>query len=91
MAEETRARIRECAVSIWLKAPVDVLLARVKRKDNRPLLKGGDPREALERLLGEREPTYATADIHFDCEDGPHTTAVENLMANLVERGIWVS
>ncbi len=91
MAEETRARIKESAISIWLRAPVDVLLARVKRKDNRPLLKNGDPREALERLLREREPFYATADLHLDCEDGPHSTAVDSLLAQLIERGIWVS
>ena len=52
----TRARMKDCAVSVWIKAPVDVLLARVKRKEDRPLLKPGNPREVLERLLTEREP-----------------------------------
>jgi shikimate kinase len=90
MSEETRARIKETATSIWLRAPVDVLLARVGRKGNRPLLKTGDPRATLERLLTEREPTYAEADITFDSKDGPHGAAVDQLVAILTERGIWV-
>jgi shikimate kinase len=90
IAVETRARIREKATSIWLKAPVDVLLARVRRKDNRPLLKNGDPRETLERLLKEREPVYGEADFQYDSVDGPHTVAVEEIVGLLTERGIWV-
>src|SRR5689334_2048054 len=56
---KTRANIRDTSVSVWIRAPVDILLQRVKRRDNRPLLKTGDPREILERLLAEREPIYA--------------------------------
>ncbi len=73
-----------------MKAPVDILLARVKRKGDRPLLKTGNPRQTLERLLTEREPTYSQADIIFDSVDGPHTAAVDRLLATLTERGIWV-
>lgn len=90
MAEETRARIAEKGVSVWLRAPVDVLLARVHRKDNRPLLKTDNPSETLERLLREREPTYSQADIVFDSVEGPHTAAVEQLLATLTEKAIWV-
>jgi shikimate kinase len=89
MDAETRVRIKECAVSVWIKAPVDVLLARVKRKDNRPLLKAGDPEEILTHLLAQREPTYALADITFESENGPHTETVDKLIAALSERGIW--
>ena len=89
MDAETRARIKECAVSVWIKAPVDILLSRVKRKENRPLLKNGDPREILTRLLADREQTYALADITFESEDGPHAEAVEKLVALLTERGAW--
>jgi len=85
---ETRARMKECAVSVWLKAPVDVLLARILRKDTRPLLKAGEPREVLERLLTEREPIYALADIAIESESGPHCETVERIMAALSERGI---
>ena len=85
---ETRARMKECAVSVWLKAPVEVLLARILRKDTRPLLKAGEPREVLERLLTEREPIYALADIAIESESGPHCETVERIMAALSERGI---
>jgi len=85
---ETRARMKECAVSVWLKAPVDVLLARILRKDTRPLLKAGEPREVLERLLTEREPIYALADIAIESESGPHCETVERIMAALNEHGI---
>ena len=85
---ETRVRIRDHAVSIWIKAPVDVLLARVQRKDDRPLLKTGDPREVLERLLKEREPIYAEADLAIESENGPHADTVERIVAALKERGV---
>ncbi len=91
MEAETRARIRELALSIWIKAPVDVLLDRVKRKDNRPLLKNGDPREILERLLKEREPIYAEADLAVESENGPHSDTVDRIVGVLAERGIWVA
>lgn len=90
VSPETRERIKDKGLSIWLKAPVDVLLARVKRKDNRPLLKTGDPRETLERLLREREPFYSQADIQFESVDGPHAAAVEQIVELITERGIWV-
>jgi shikimate kinase len=84
----TRARMKDCAVSVWIKAPVDVLLARVKRKEDRPLLKTGNPREILERLLTEREPIYAEADLAVDSENGPHAETVERIVAALKERGV---
>ena len=85
---QTRARMKECAVSVWIKAPVDVLLARVQRKDDRPLLKGGDPRAILEGLLEKREPIYAEADFAVESEAGPHDGTVERIMAALMERGV---
>ena len=76
----TRELIKRRAVSIWLKADVDVLVRRVARKDNRPLLKGKDPREVLTRLAKEREPYYAEADIHISTGDTPHQAAVEAIL-----------
>ena len=87
---QTRARMKESAVSVWIKAPVDVLLARVQRKDDRPLLKNADPREVLERLLKEREPIYSEADFSVSSENGPHAETVERIVAALKERGTWV-
>jgi shikimate kinase len=90
MAAETRACLKQNAVAIWLRAPVDILFARVKRKGDRPLLKTDNPRETLEQLLAVREPTYATADIIIDSEDAPHAVAVDKLVATLTDSGIWI-
>jgi Shikimate kinase len=89
MAEETRQRLKSGALTIWLRAPADILFARVKRKGNRPLLHTANPRETLEKLLVEREPTYALADITVDSEDAPHTETVEKLLAELTKRNVW--
>jgi shikimate kinase len=87
MDPSTRESLKDGAVTIWLRAPVEVLLARTSRRDNRPLLKGGDPRATLQRLLGEREPTYALADHTLDSQDEPHATTVERIVALLGEDG----
>jgi shikimate kinase len=63
MNGETRAAIRASAVSVWLKADLDTLMARVVKKQNRPLLKTDDPRAVMERLMAVRYPVYAEADI----------------------------
>lgn len=65
---ETRENVRRNGISVWLKADIDVLLQRVSRRNNRPLLKEGDKRQILERLMAERYPTYAQAD--FTVESG---------------------
>jgi shikimate kinase len=85
--EQTRARIEAGATSIWLKVPLDTLVARVGRRDTRPLLRNGNPREILEKLLKEREPIYAQADLTVDSEEGPHASAVDRILSALRERG----
>jgi len=72
----TRALMKERAISIWLKAPLDVLMKRVGKRDDRPLLKEDDPRAVMERLMREREPIYAEADITIETGAGPHNSAV---------------
>jgi shikimate kinase len=84
---ETRSEIKKKAVSIWIKAPLEVLLDRVVRRDTRPLLKNGDPRQILEQLLAQREPIYAEADLAIDSADGPHAVAVERIVEALKELG----
>ena len=84
----TRATMKDRALTIWLRAPVDLLLARVGKRHNRPLLNNPDPRSTLERLLAQREPTYAEADVIFDSVDGPHTAAVDQVLAELKARGL---
>lgn len=86
--EETRERIKEHAVSIWLRAPLDLLVQRVLRKDTRPLLRNTDSRATLERLLREREPTYAQADLVIESDEGPHDVVVKRIVAALDERAV---
>ena len=69
MNEHTREAIAAAGISVWLKADVDVLLERVSKKQNRPLLQNADPRGVLERLIAERHPVYALADITVPTRD----------------------
>ena len=85
---ETRARIRETAISVWIKVPVDVLLSRVGKRDTRPLLKNGEPRAILEKLLAAREPVYAEADLIVESENGPHGATVDRILAELQQRDL---
>src|SRR5262249_27575859 len=66
LSAKTRTEITRSGVSIWLRAPVELLLQRVSRRDNRPLLQTADPRAVLERLLTERTPYYAQASLILD-------------------------
>lgn len=66
MNPETRAKIRERAISVWLRADLDLLTRRVGRRRDRPLLQEGEPREVLARLLALRSPVYAEADLVVD-------------------------
>jgi shikimate kinase len=86
MNAKTRALIKEKAVSVWLKADLDVLVRRVSRKDTRPLLAGRDPREVLQQLMNERYPVYAEADIVIETDDGPASAAVEAILDALQRR-----
>jgi len=90
LSAKTRAAFAANGVSIWLKAPVDLLLQRVARRDNRPLLKTADPRAVLTRLLSERGAYYAEANLIYESRDGPHEVAVEevlSLLASYLARG----
>lgn len=69
MNAQTREAIASHGVSVWLKADLDLLMERVSKKQNRPLLKNPDPRGVLERLMSERYPVYATADITVPTRD----------------------
>ena len=83
MNAETRASSRKHAVSIWLKADIPILLRRVKRKNDRPLLRGDDPEGVLQRLLSEREQTSEEADIIVVSREGPHEAVVDEITDNL--------
>jgi len=86
MREETRNRIRNRAVSIWLKADADVILKRVKRRADRPLLQTSDPAATVGRLMQEREPVYAHADLTVWSRDVPHEKIVDECVEALHSR-----
>jgi shikimate kinase len=77
MREETRGRIRDKAVSIWLKADADIIMRRVKRRADRPLLQTADPAATVGRLIEEREPVYQQADLTIWSRDVPHEKIVD--------------
>ena len=83
MHEETRARIAASGISIWLKADLDVIWRRVRKRSHRPLLQGGDPEQTLRTLLEQRYPVYARADITVISRDGPQDLAVEEAIEGL--------
>jgi shikimate kinase len=83
MNAETRERIRERGISIWLKAELDVLMKRVKRRGDRPLLKADDPQAVLKRLMDERYPVYAEAALTVLSREASHEDAVEDVLQAL--------
>ncbi|MBX3520257.1 MAG: shikimate kinase [Xanthobacteraceae bacterium] len=87
MNADTRARIRDKGLSIWLKADVETLLKRVKRKANRPLLQNPDPEGTLRNLLAAREATYAEADLCIMSCEVPHEEVVEAIV-NLLDTSL---
>lgn len=80
---DIRAAIQEKAVSIWLKADLDILVERVSRRDTRPLLREGDKGEILAKLIDERYPIYAQANICIDSNAGLHDMVVEQIVSAL--------
>jgi len=86
---ETRATIKAAGISIWLKADRELLLSRVRRRGGRPLLADGDPGEIIDRLIADRYPIYAEADIHIQSRDVAHDAVIEdilNALADYLER-----
>jgi shikimate kinase len=86
MREETRNLIRAKAVSIWLKADADVIMKRVKRRADRPLLQTEDPAATVSRLLEAREPVYQSADLTIWSRDVPHDRIVDECLDALRAR-----
>jgi shikimate kinase len=76
MNADTRATIKARGLSVWLRAELRVLLKRVQRRDNRPLLAAGDPETVMKKLMAERYPIYAEADIIVESRDVPHDVIV---------------
>jgi len=83
MDPPTRGVIARCGVSVWLRAELDVLVARVSRRSNRPLLKTGDPRAILAELIERRYPVYAEADLIVDSGEGSPEMTVNRVITKL--------
>lgn len=83
LREETRALLKARAVTVWMRADLEVVAERVTRRDTRPLLRGVDPLEKLSGLAEARYPLYATADITVDVGRGAHGEAVEAILKAL--------
>lgn len=80
---ETRALMKEKAVSVWLNADLETLWRRVQKRDDRPLLKRADAKAHLSNLVTAREPFYAQADLHVQSKDGPHNNTVTAILKAL--------
>jgi shikimate kinase len=80
MNPDTRARMREKAVTLWLKADFDVLFKRIRRRNDRPMLDTADPAETLRALIALRDPVYAEADVTVLSRDVPHDVIIGELL-----------
>ena len=85
IAPNTRARIKEHGVSVWLKANLDILVERTTGRTHRPLLNQGNPAEILQKLMDERYPVYAEADVTVETGEGSAAQMSEKVLAALKE------
>lgn len=83
--DQTRAEIKQKAISVWLKADLDTLVARVSRRSDRPFLEGDNHRETLSALIDERYPIYQFADVTVDTFDEPTGATVERVVQALTD------
>lgn len=83
MQESVRQAIKQHATSVWLRADLEVLIDRVNKRHHRPLLEKGDKRAIMSRLLDERYPVYAQADLVVDSNHGPHERVVDLVLQAL--------
>lgn len=82
---ETRQRIKQSGISVWLQADLDLLVKRTAGRDHRPLLKQGDPRDILGRLIEARYPVYAEADITVESTDDVPEVTVARVLSALAD------
>ncbi len=83
MRGEVRDIIRQKAISVWLKAPLDILVERVSRKNTRPLLENGNKQEIMAELIKQRYPVYEQADLTVESSTAPHHVVVNEIINQL--------
>ncbi len=88
MHPETRQKIRDGAISIWLRADLAVLMRRVSKRDTRPLLRHGNPETTMRNLIDIRYPVYAQADLTVESRDEPHDVIVTEIINRLVKMNV---
>jgi shikimate kinase len=86
MHPQSREAIRAKGISVWLKAEYDVLMKRIRRRGERPMLKTEDPGETLRRLMQERDPVYAEADVIVHSRDVPHEVIIAEIISAVAPR-----
>ena len=89
MNDETRARIQEHGISVWLKASLPLLMKRVSKRQDRPLLKAGDPQAVMRNLMEKRYPVYGLADVTVESRDVQHGQMVNDVIRALAQWNGW--
>ena len=87
--DETRARIQQAGVSVWLKAPLSLLMKRVMKRQDRPLLKAEDPEAVMKALIASRYPIYGLADVAVESRDVQHGQMVNDVIRALAQWEGW--
>jgi len=85
MDEQTRQLLSDKGISVWIKGDLDLLMKRVSKRSNRPLLKQKDPRAVMKKLIDERYPVYARADITVETVEEDHQIMVKRIKSALIE------
>ena len=80
MHPATRALLKACCITVWIKADAEVLMRRVRKRPDRPLLQTPDPEATLRQLVDARYPVYAEADLTVLSRDGPHEQVVDDVL-----------
>ena len=89
MNDETRARIQDSGISVWLRAELPLLMKRVLKRHDRPLLKNDDPEEVMRNLIDKRYPVYALADVTVESRDVQHGQMVNDVIRALAQWDGW--
>ncbi|MGL1920588.1 MAG: shikimate kinase [Hyphomicrobiales bacterium] len=84
MREATRNNIKEKGISIWLRGDLELLMDRIALRQTRPLLQVDNPKEVMQKLIDERYPIYAQADVTIDTIDAPHNVMIDKLLKEMV-------
>lgn len=89
MNDETRARIQEHGISVWLRASLPLLMKRVAKRHDRPLLQADDPEKVMRTLMEKRYPIYALADVAVESRDVQHGQMVNDVIRALAQWDGW--